>query len=63
MQSLTTVMKIVGKSVAKEEVRAHIKARPKIDCSLKQISAEISVVYRSYDIVCRWKKFDSGILG
>ena len=65
MQSLTTVVKIIGKSVdKKEEIRAYIKAHSKIGCSLKQIFAEISVVYRSsnvsYDTVLSWKKkFDS----
>ena len=39
---------MVGKSAAKEEgVRAYIKARSKIGCSLKQIFAEISAVYVS----------------
>ena len=52
---------MVGKSVAKkEEIRAYIKARSKIGCSLKQIFVEISVVNRStnvfYDTVGRWKK-------
>ena len=65
MQSLTTIVKFVSKSVAKkEEIRAYIKARSKIFCSLKRIFAEISVVYEStmsYDAVHRWKKkFDSG---
>ena len=50
---------MVGKSVAKkEELRAYIKVRSKIGCSLKQISTEISVVYGStyvsYYRVCRW---------
>ena len=67
MQLLTTVVKMVGKSVAKkEEIWAYIKARSKIGCSLKEISPEISVVYGStnvsYDMVCRLKKkFDSGL--
>ena len=44
-QSLTSVVKIVGKSIAKKgETRAYIKARSKIGCSLKQIFAEVSVV-------------------
>ena len=52
---------MVDKSVAKnEEIRAYIKARSKIGCSLKQTFAEISVVYRSTnvfnDMVGRWKK-------
>ena len=55
--------KMVRKSVAKkEEIRAYIKCCSKTVCSLKQILAEISVVYRStrtnmcYDTVCRWNK-------
>ena len=66
-QSLTTVVKMVGKSVAKkEEIRAYMETRSKIGCSLKQIFAEISAVYGStnvsYDTVRRWKKiFDSGL--
>ena len=56
MPSLTTVVKKVGKSVAEEEeIWAFMKARSKIGCSLKNIFAEISVVYGStnvsYDIV------------
>ena len=55
-QSLTTVLKMIGKSVAKEEeIRAYIKARSKTSCCLKQIFAEIYVVYGaanvSYDTV------------
>ena len=63
---MTTVVKMVGKSVAKEEeIQAYIKARSKIRCSLKNILIEISVDYRStyvsYEMVCRWKKkFNSG---
>ena len=61
MQLLTIIVKMVGKSVAKkEEIRVYIKALSKIGCSLKQIFAEISVVYGSinvsFDMVCRWKK-------
>ena len=57
---------MIGKSVAKKEIRAYIKARSKTGCCLKQIFAEIYVVYGavnvSYDTV-RWckKKFDSGL--
>ena len=67
MQSLTTVIKMGGISVAKkEEIWAYIKAYSKTGCSLKQIFAEISDFYRStnvsYDTVCRWtKKFNSGL--
>ena len=51
MQSLTSAVKMVGKSVAKkEEIRANIKARSKIGCSLKQIFVEISVVYESSNV-------------
>ena len=50
-QSLTTAVKMVGKSVAKkEEIRAYIKAISKIGCSLKQVFAEISVVYGSTNV-------------
>ena len=42
---------MVGKSVAKEEIWAYIKARSKIGCSLKQIFAEISVVYESTQLM------------
>ena len=43
---MTTVVKMIGKSVEKkEEIRAYIRARSKIGCSLKQIFAEMSVVY------------------
>ena len=60
-QSLITVVKLVGKSVAKkEEIRTYIKALSKIDCSLKKVFAETSVVYGStnvsYDAVRRCKK-------
>ena len=52
MQSFTTVVKMVGKSVAKkEEIWAYIKAHTMIGCSLKQISAEISVVLQIYQCV------------
>ena len=62
---MTSVEKMVGKSVAKkEEIRANIKTRSKISCSLKQIFTEISVVYGSthvsYGTLLRWeKKIDS----
>lgn len=58
---------MVGKSVdKKEEIRAYIKARTLLGCSLKDIFSEIKVVYGntslSYDTVRRWKKkFDSGL--
>ena len=55
---------MIDESFAKDEIMAYIKASSKIRCSLKQIFAEISVVYGSsnvsYDAVRRWKKiFDS----
>ena len=58
---MSTAVKLVGKSVAKKkEIRANIKARSKVGCSLKQIFAEISVDNRitnaSYETVRRWKK-------
>ena len=41
---------MAGKRVAKKgEIWAYIKARSKIDCSLKQILADISAVYGSTD--------------
>ena len=66
MRSLTAVVEIVGKSVAKEDIRAYLKAHSKIGCSWKQIFAEISYVYGStnvsFDTVSRWKKiFDFGL--
>ena len=49
--SLTTVVKMVGKGVAKkEEIWACLKACSKIHCFLKQIFADISVVYRSANV-------------
>ena len=66
-QSLTTAVKIVGRSVdKKDEIRAYIKARSKLGCSLKKLMTEISTAFGlscvSYDIVRRWKKkFESGV--
>ena len=66
-QSLTTVVKMVGRSVnKKDEIRAYIKARSKLGCSLKQLMTELSTAYGlscvSYDKVRRWKKkFESGV--
>ena len=65
-QSLTTAVKMVGRSVdKKDEIRAYIKARSKLGCSLKQ-TTEISTAFGpscvSYDTVRRWKKkFESGV--
>ena len=40
-----------GKSVAKKEkIKAYIKARSRIGCSLTQIFDEISVVYESTNV-------------
>ena len=67
MRSLTTAVKMVGRSVnKKDEIRTYIQARSKLGCSLKQLMTEISTAYGpsclSYDTV-RWqkKKFESGV--
>ena len=58
---------MVGRSVdKKDEIRAYIKARSKLGCSLKKLMTEISTAFRpscvSYDTVRRWKKkFESGV--
>lgn len=58
---------MVGRSVdKKDEIRAYIKARSKLGCSLKQLMTELSTAYGpscvSYDTVRRWKKkFESGV--
>ena len=62
MQSLTTAVKMVGRSVdKKDEIRAYIKARSKL-----KLTTEISTAFGpscvSYDTVRRWKKkFESGV--
>ena len=67
MQSLTSVVKMVGRSVdKKDEIRAYIKARSKLGCSLKQLMTEPSIVHGpscvSYDTARRWKKkFEYGV--
>ena len=67
MQSLTTAVKMVGRSVnKKDEIRAYIQARSKLGCSLKQLMTETSTAYGpscvSYDTVQWWKKkFQSGV--
>ena len=64
MQSLTTAVKMVGRSVdKKDEIRAYIKARSKLGYSLKKLMTEISTASCvSYDTVRRWKKkFESGV--
>jgi transposase len=58
---------MVGRSVdKKDEIRAYIKARLKLGCSLEQLMTELSTAYGpscvSYDTVRRWKKkFESGV--
>ena len=54
MRSLTTAVKMVGRSVdKKDKIWAYIQARSKLACSLKQLMAEISTAYEpscvSYD--------------
>ena len=45
-QSLTTAVKMVGRSVdKKDEIRAYIKARSKLGCSLKKLMTEISTAF------------------
>ena len=63
----TGELKMVGRSVnKKDEIRAYIKARSKLGCSLKKLMTEISTAFGpscvSYDTVWRWKKkFESGV--
>ena len=58
---------MVGRSVdKKDEIRAYIKARSKLGCSLKKLMTEISTAFGpscvSYDTVRRWKKeSESGV--
>ena len=53
MQSLTTVVKMVGKSVdKKDEIRGYIKARSKLGCSLKQLMTELSTAYGLSSFLC-----------
>ena len=58
---------MVGRSVDKnDEIRAYIKARSKLGCSLKKLMTEISTAFGpscvSYDTVPRFKKkFESGV--
>ena len=58
---------MVGRSVdKKDEIRAYIKARSKLGCSLKQLRTELSTAYGpscvSCDTVQRWKKkFESSV--
>ena len=66
-QSLTTAVKMVGRSVdKKDEIQAYIQARSKLGCSLKQLMTEVSTAYGPTcvpsDTVRRWKKkFESGV--
>ena len=58
---------MVGRSVDKnDEIRAYIKARSKLGCSLKKLMTEISTAFGPsrvpYDTVRRWKKkFESDV--
>ena len=58
---------MIGRSVnKKDEIRAYIKARSKLGCSLKKLMTEISIAFGhscvSYDTVRQWKKkFESGV--
>ena len=58
---------MVGRSVnQKAEIRAYIKARSKLGCSLKQLMTELSTTKEPscvfYDTVRRWKNnFESGV--
>ena len=58
---------MVGRSFdKKDEIRAYIKARSKLGCSLEQMMTELSSAYGpscvSYDTVRWWKeKFESGV--
>ena len=67
MQSLTTVVKMVGRSIdKKDEIKAYIKARSKLGCILKQLMTELSTAYGpscvSYDTDRQQKKkFESGV--
>ena len=67
IQSLTTVVKMVGRSInKKDEIQAYIKARSKLGCSLKQLMTELSTAYGpscvSYDTVRQLKKkFETGV--
>ena len=66
-QSLTTAVKMVGRSVdKKDEIRAYIQARSKLGCTLKQLMTEFDTAFgpscASYDTVRRWiKKFESDV--
>ena len=58
-QSLTTAVKMVGRSVdKKDEIRAYIKARSKLGCSLKKLMTEISTAFDL--LVCLMTQFGGG---
>ena len=58
-QSLTTAVKMVGRSVdKKDEIRAYIKARSKLGCSLKKLMTEISTALDL--LVCLMTQFGGG---
>ena len=57
--SLTTAVKMVGRSVdKKDEIRAYIKARSKLGCSLKKLMTEISTALDL--LVCLMTQFGDG---
>ena len=64
---MTTVVKMVGRSVdQKDEKRAYIKTRSKLDCSYMQLMTELFTALGpscvSYDTVRPWKnKIESGV--
>ena len=58
MQSLTTAVKMVGRSVdKKDEKLAYIQARSKLGCSLRQLMTEIS---SAYGPLCLMNQFGGG---
>ena len=58
-QSLTTAVKMVDRSVdKKDEIRAYIKARSKLGCSLKKLMTEISTAFDF--LVCLMTRFGGG---
>ena len=67
LYQLIPISYLYGRSVDnKDEIRAYIKARSKLSCSLKKLMTEISTAFGpscvSYDTVRRWKKkFESGV--
>ena len=58
-QSLTTAVKMVGRSVdKKDEIRAYIKARSKLGCSLKKLMTGIATAFGL--LVCLMTQFGGG---